>query len=239
MMRHIQTVCAVKETIASGDDCPLKHQCYHFRSRGFLPRVPRAFHPPPCRVEDGFPRIVELRCASPNRLLLQSRKKKKKKKKARLLVTGTMRNDWLCGRLQAQHRNLVRIIPWQLPEREERRAESAAGFSGRLSSSLLRRFFKHCILELAKSLWGGYCVCPVTQCNRISHFQVEWMQRFIHRRDGDLSFGGTHSWPVFLNFMEPLDIFLVFMSQLLRHMNGKKHLWMSAVQLSMCRAAAN
>ena len=204
----------------------------------------------PSQGTKGFPssstqgrRRVPTHCGAPLCLSKQTtppvEKKKKKKKKARLLVTGTMRNDWLCGRLQAQHRNLVRIIPWQLPEREERRAESAAGFSGRLSSSLLRRFFKHCILELAKSLWGGYCVCPVTQCNRISHFQVEWMQRFIHRRDGDLSFGGTHSWPVFLNFMEPLDIFLVFMSQLLCHMNGKKHLWMSAVQLSMRRAAAN
>lgn len=30
-----------------------------------------------------------------------------------------MRNDWLCGRIQALHRNLARIIPWQLTEREE------------------------------------------------------------------------------------------------------------------------
>lgn len=180
-MRHIQTVRAVKETIASGDDCPLKHQCYHFRSRGFLPRVPRAFHPPPRRVEDGFPRIVELRCASPNRLLLQSREKKKKKSTG---FGDRHHAQWLtlwwapsAAQKFSPHHSLT--APW---ERGERRArlDSQVGFL-----HLLRRFFKHCILELAKSLWG-YCVRPVTQCIRISHFQVEWMQHFIHSRDGSL-----------------------------------------------------
>lgn len=130
MMRQIQTLCAVIETIGSGDDCPLKHQCSHFRSRGFLPRVPRAFHPPR-RIEDQFPRIVEVRCPSGNRLLLQAKNKN--------TVTGTMRNDWLCTPIQALHRNLVRIIPWQLPEREERE-QSWAGFSGKLSDLLSKDF---------------------------------------------------------------------------------------------------
>lgn len=64
-----------KETIGSGDGCPLKHQCYHFTSRGFLAWVPRAFHPPR-RIEYGFPRIVVIHGASGNRLLLQEEKRK-------------------------------------------------------------------------------------------------------------------------------------------------------------------
>lgn len=69
----MHTLCAVVETIASGDDCPaLMLSLQNIGSRGFLPRVPRAFHPPR-RREDEFPRIVDVRCASRNRLLLRAK----------------------------------------------------------------------------------------------------------------------------------------------------------------------
>lgn len=63
----------VTETIGSGY-CPLVHQCYHFGSRGFLPSVTRAFHPPR-RTEDEIPRTVEIHCASSDGLLLRANDK--------------------------------------------------------------------------------------------------------------------------------------------------------------------
>lgn len=212
-MRQIQTLCAVTETIGSGDDCPLKHQCYHFTSRGFLPRVPRAFHPPR-RREDEFPRIVEVRCTSRNRLLLQA---KKTKQKHGVLVTGTMRNDWLCTRIRALHRNLVRIIPWQLPEREER-AESWAGYSGRLYDLLSKDFQT---LHPQPKITVRLLRWPVTQCVRISHLQVEWMQHFIHKRKrerergtgNDLLWGNTFHCLYLLIWWSTFS--LPFMSRLL------------------------
>lgn len=215
--------------MGSGDDCPLQHQRYHFRSRGFLPSVPRAFQ---SSTQDG--RRVPTHCGGPLVPVARdySSWQRQKKKKHGLLMTGTMRSDWLCGRIRALHRNLVRIIPWQLRRERERTEQSSAGFSGRLHDLIRRISLKPCILS-PKPL-SGYCVWPVTQCLRISHLQVEWMQHFIHKRESleMIRCEGTHFiarvyWRDGTHFHRlyvPLTYWVI---------------WMCAGQLSMHGAAAN
>lgn len=123
-----------------------------------------------------------------------------------------MRNDWLwlCGRAQALHRHLVRIISWQLPEREEREKAGLDYQVGYMSSfegfsNIESLTQNHCAV-IAFGQWLSALEFVIYKLNECSiSFTRETLEM--------ISYEGTHfiARGLFINVME--NIFIVFMSQ--------------------------